>query len=1049
MSPESTSAAPLTGLVRAAIDRPVTLAMAVAGVLVLGGVALTRLPLEFQPTFSSSNISVQVPFRSSSPEEIERAIVRPLEDSFGTLNGLETLSATATSDAAQLRLSFLDGTDMDLATVEVRDRIDRARQRLPDDIDRITIRRFQSTDIPVLRFQVSSDGSQEALFDFAENTLRRRLERLDGVALVEMRGLRTPRVEIDLDPDRLAAHGLDARSLGEALRRDQRNLSAGDLREGGRKLLVRALGELDTVDAIRRLPVGDGTVRLSDVATVTFTLPEQEEFSYLNGVEALTVQVYKASTANLLAVAGAARAELDAVLASPAGEPFAAHIYHDSSQDVEKGLAQLRNTGLFGGVLAIFTILLFLRRWRPTLLVAIAVPVSVIATFVLMFVLRQSGALPDLTLNVVSLAGLMLALGMLVDNSVVVIESIFRHRNDLGQDARTAALVGTAEVALPIVASTATTLCVFLPLTFLTEGGRLARYFQNIASTLSIVIAASLVVALTVVPAVARRILVRQEVRPERSTGATDLYVRTLAFTLRHRALFLVLVVALLGGSIYLMSTVERSFSARTEERQITLLIDTPRQYTEAETRALYEGLYERIDTRRQELDIADISYTFDTGTGRSGGGWSRDRRIEMYLVDEAVATQTTAEARNRLRGMLPEIPGVGLRISQGRGQGSVSGVEVELTGDNPEVLARMSQRIADRLATLPRIRDVDTSLDSGDEEIHLQVDRERANAAGLSTLAVASTVSGALSDRPVAFMKTADREVDLVLRYREDRRETLQQLQGFPVGDLPLSAYANFETVPGPRSIQREDRRSQVTITANTLSARDAFAASRAVSEVMSATPMPPGTAWSFGRWSRFEREDRESGNFALVMALVLVYLLMAALFESFVQPLTILFSVPFALIGVALLMRLTQTPWDNMTTLGLVILLGVVVNNAIVLIDHINGLRAAGLSRDKAILAGGRHRLRPIAITAVTTLVGLLPMVAPILAPAWFGPLEGRAATWAPIGLVIFGGLTTSTFLTLMIIPTIYSLIDDFVLFAGRVLRAARGRPVSLAKE
>ncbi|MEM7048533.1 MAG: efflux RND transporter permease subunit [Acidobacteriota bacterium] len=1030
--------APLASLVRAAIDRPVTLAMAVAGILVLGVVALTRLPLEFLPSFSSSNISVQVPYRSASPAEIERTIVRPLEDSFGTLNGLERLTATAAADSAQVRLSFLDGTDMDLATVEVRDRIDRARQYLPTDIDRITIRRFQSSDLPVLRLQLSSSGPLEELFDFAENVLQRRLERLDGVAQVRLDGLRTPRVEIDLDPARLAAHGLDVRDLREALQRDNRNLSVGEVRQGGRKLLVRALGEVATVDQIRRLPVGADGLRLADVASIEYKLPKQESFTYLNGVEALKVQVYKASTANLLEVADAVRRELDAVLALPAAEGYSARIYRDSSRDVRQGLGQLRNSGLFGGVLAILAILLFLRRPRPTLLVAVAIPVSVVASFVLIFLLRQSG-LSEITLNVVSLAGLMLALGMLVDNSVVVIESIFRHRNDLGRDAESAALEGTSEVALPILASTATTLCVFLPLAFLTGSGRLALYFQHIATTLAIVIASSLVVALTVVPAVAARLFAGQSARPSREIGLSGLYLRLLAFTLRHRAAFLAVAVILLAGSIHLLSSIDRSFSARSEERQITVLVDTPRQFSEAQTRALYGELYDLFESHREELEIADISHSFDRGTGRSRGGWGRDRRFEIYLVDEAAGGQSTAEVRNRLRAQLPRYPGVGLRISQGRGRGSVAGVEVELSGDDPVQLARISENLANRLAQVPRIRDVDTSLDSGDEEIHLAVSRPRTTASGLSTLAVASTVASALSDRPVSRIKSDDREIDLVLRYREDRRETLDQLKSFPLAGLPLATYADFETLPGPRSIQREDRRSQVTVTANTLSSRDSFTATREVAALMAATPLPPGVSWSFGRWNRLEAQDRESSDFAIFLALVMVYLLMAALFESFVQPLVILVSVPFALLGVALALRYADQPWDTMTSLGLIILLGVVVNNAIVLIDHINGLRRAGLSRQEAILQGGRHRLRPILITAITTLVGLLPMVAPLLFPAWFGPLEGRAATWAPIGLVIFGGLTTSTFLTLLIIPTVYSLIDDLTAFARRVADAA----------
>jgi HAE1 family hydrophobic/amphiphilic exporter-1 len=313
---------------------------------------------------------------------------------------------------------------------------------------------------------------------------------------------------------------------------------------------------------------------------------------------------------------------------------------------------------------------------------------------------------------------------------------------------------------------------------------------------------------------------------------------------------------------------------------------------------------------------------------------------------------------------------------------------------------------------------------------------------AGLSTQAVAYTVNNALSSRAIGQFKTSDREVDLVMQYREEDRETLEQLKNVPiyVGQtaLPLGALADFEFVAGPKSIERENHRAKLTVTANTTSQSASFGALQRVTEIMESLPTPPGYEWSFGRWNRYQRQDQNAGLFALLFALPLVYMLLAALFESFAQPFTIMISVPFAFIGVGLVMKLFDQVWDSMTMIGVIILVGVVVNNAIVLINHVNFLRQRGLARNEAIIQGGQHRLRPILITAVTTILGMAPLIAPIVLPQWFGPLEGRAATWAPIGLVIVGGLTTSTFLTLMIIPTIYSLIDDLTAFVSRVARA-----------
>ncbi|TNF84287.1 MAG: efflux RND transporter permease subunit [Acidobacteria bacterium] len=1029
-------------LVRFAVERRVTMGMVVAGILVLGWLSLTRMPLEFLPAFSSSNITVRAPYRSSSPEEVERLLVRPLEDSLGTINGIDTMSASAAADGARVRISFIDGTDMDMAAMEVRDRIDRVRHLLPSDLERVTIRRFQTTDIPVLRFDISADWPQERLYDFAENILLRRLERLDGVAQVDIDGLRIPELQVNLDPARLQAHSVDVRQLVTLLRNNNVNVSGGEIREGSRKLLVRNVGEFSSPEEIRALPLNSRGLRLGDVAEVAYTFPQQEDFNYLNGVESLTVRVNKTSSANVLAVVKPVKAELEAIRELPEAAGFDYHIFADASRDVRKGLGQLRDAGLLGGLLAILAMYLFLRRFRTTALVALAIPISVVSTFVLLYFLRQLANL-DITLNVVSLAGLMLALGMLVDNSVVVIESIFRHRNELGESSYVSALHGASEVALPIVASTATTICVFLPLIFLGGGGRFELYMLNIGVTVCIVMVASLLVALTVVPMAAVTLLKTQDARPNGwIDGLKRLYGGVLELTLRHRFLFVLSILAMFAGVIHLFGTIERSFSMRSLERQVIVKVDTPRQYSLAQTQELFEELYTLFDSRRDELDIADISYNYDRGTGRSRASWRRTRQFDLYLEDEEESDLTTAEVRDRLREILPVRAGVGLRISTSRGRHGSSGVEVELMGTDPVVLELLGQQVAAGLAGLPVIRDVDTSLESGDEEIHVQVQRERAMQTGLSSRAVAFTVNNALSSRAVSHFKTGEREVELMVQYREQDRETLDQLKNVPVfaggTRVPLGALAEFAVVQGPRTIERENHLAKVTVSANTSSPTASFGAMQMIGGMMNQIAMPPGYEWSFGRWNRHMQRDQDSGLFALLFALPLVYMLMAALFESFTQPFTIMFSVPFALLGVGVVMKLAGQPWETMTMIGLIILLGVVVNNAIVLIDHINYLRQTGLDRREAIIRGGQHRLRPILITAVTTILGLTPMIAPFLFPQWFGPVEGRSATWAPMGLVIVGGLTTSTFLTLLIIPTIYSLIDDFTLFVKRVARA-----------
>ena len=1036
-------------IIRFAVERRVTMAMTVLGVLVLGWLSLNRLPLEFLPAFSSSNISVDAPYPSSSPAETERLIVRPLEDSLSTINGIETLTALATASSGSVNLRFVDDTDMDLAAVDVRDRIDRVRYRLPNDLERVRIRRFQSSDRPVLRFQISANWPRERLYRFTEDIIVRRLQRLEGVADVQVRGIETREVQINLIPDRMASLGIDVRDVSSVIRSNHQAVSAGTVRDGSRSFLVRVDGKLANLDEVRALPLGAG-LRLGDVATVEMAYPEQDDWDFLNGEEALNVQLYKASTANLLAMIDGAKEEIESILELPGAAGININIYRDDSDDVRNGLQELRNTGLLGGALAVLFMYLFLRRFRSTLLVAIAIPVSVVVTFVFMYLSRQAGW-TDLTLNIMSLMGLMLSIGMLVDNSIVVIESIFRHHEDLGEDARTATLFGASEVALPIAASTLTTVCVFLPMIFLSSGGRFAMFMSNIGLTVVVVMIASLLVALTVVPMVAARLLGGERAHVGRLWDRfSAAYARSLGFMLRHRLAFAALVVLALIGSWNLYQHIERSYSMGSFERQITLLVDTPKSYSVEQKRALYDDVYALFDARREELEIADITHSFRRGSGRSRGH-SRDNRFNIYLVDEEQSRLDTAAIRDQVQNLLPTRAGVTFTISRSRRghSGSGSGVELQIRGDHFEILELFSQRAVAALAAMPGIRDADSSLESGDPEILVRPDRERILSAGLSSQAVGQSVSSALSSRAVSYFEVEDRELDMVVQHREQDRQTLDQLKKLPIafGDtkLTIGAVADFDAAPGARAIERIDRQSTLTVTADTTTGTPAFMAQRMAQQTVQSLGLPAGYEIVEGEdWMRGEQDAGEA-LFLLLFALVLIYMVMAALFESFAQPFTIMFSVPFAFIGVGLIMTVTGQARSSSSDMGLVILAGIVVNNAIVLVDQINRLRKQGLPRDEAIVLGGRHRLRPILMTAITTVLGLSPMVAGYFLPSIFGAPDGRAAFWAPVGLVILGGLTTSTFLTVMVIPTVYSLIDDLTIFVSRIAATVLLGPAS----
>ena len=1033
-----------------AVERRVTMTMAVIGIFVLGYLSLMRLPLEFMPSFSSNSMWIRAPYDSSSPEEVEREIVRPLEDILGTINGVDTLTANASANEGSVSITFKDDVDMDLAAVEVRDRIDRVRHLLPDDLRHIRIRRWQSTDMPVYRFHLSADWGKDRLYDFTEHVIQRRLERLEGVASVEVWGIRKRELQVQLHPARMQAAGVDSRDVNSVLRNNHINVSGGYIKEGPRKLTVRSVGEFQTVEEIEKLPIGTRGVRgirIRDIADVAYTYPRQESFNFLNDKEAVTLSVFKSSTANLLDVVDAAKAELARIEAMPQAAGLSTRVLHDVSVDVRQGLGQLRNAGLLGGLLAVVFLFLFLRKVRTTALVALAIPISIVLTFVILYFLRELGVVTT-TINVVSLMGLMLAVGMLVDNSVVVIESISRHLTDLGEDAKTAALRGTSAVAMPIIASTLTTMCVFIPMIFLanTSGGFM-RFMLDIGITICIVMVSSLLVALTVVPMVAAVLLRGETTNESKLTVALSAgYGHVIGFTLKHRFVFFVGILGMLYGSYKLLGTIERTFTPRTMERQISINVDTPRSYSLEQTQALYAEVTSLLNEHRVELDISDVVYRYSRTGGRSRGGFRGRRRFDIYLVNEEQSKRSVREVRDEIRELLPAKAGVDFKIAQSTGHGGRGGgfgINLDLKGDDMAVLELVAERVVATLEGTSWARDVDSSLDSGTDEIHVSVDRERALQSGLSTQAVAFAISNALSSRPIGRIAADDREVDIVVQFREEDRSTLDQLKKMPImasdARLPIGAMAAFEVEQGRRRIERENKRPKLSITANTNTAGASFRMMGQVTEIMNGISLPPSYEWGFGRSWRHAQQDWSSALFAFIFALGLIYLIMSALFESFVQPFTIMFSIPFAFIGVGIVLKLTSQPLDNMANMGLIILVGVVVNNAIVLIAHINHLRWQGMLRDEAIVVGGRHRLRPILMTAMTTVLGLLPMVAPLIFPGVLGTTEGRAGNWAPVGLVILAGLTTSTFLTLVIIPTIYSLVDDCTRFAGKIVRAA----------
>ena len=1021
----------MTSFAEFSVRRPLGVILVIAAICLFGFFAIGQLPLLFLPEIESPGLSVVAPFPNSSPEEVERRVASPLEGAIAGMSGVESVSSTSSASSARVRAQFVVGTDMDLAAAEIRDRIDRIRGNLPDGVGRIRVSNFSTSDIPILQLSVSMDGSRAELERLTEDLIVPRLLRLEGVADVQVRGLQEEQVMIDLDPEAMASLGVTVDELTRSLRVNNVDLAGGYLIDGGRRYFVRSVGSFTVLEEIASLPIAGTGVRIGDVGVVRRGVGDQDSVQRLNLAEAVTVRVFKGSDANVVSVVRAARGQLAEI---EAAEPrLATFVFFDQSEEITTSLNNLRNSGLIGAGLAVLVLFAFLLRVRATLVVAIAIPISIIATFTVVYLMRRVGGL-NFSLNVISLSGLMLAVGMLVDNSVVVLENIYRYR-ERGLAPRAAAIRGAGEVTTPVVAATVTSIIVFVPVLF-NSTSTFGRFMGDFATTLVAAMIASLVISLSLIPVVSSRFLVAGGGGRHRFMDAiAAVYRSVLRWTLHHRLITVAGMLVVLAGGIYLLTKIEREFTPPTPARRMSIAVTAENGVTFDETREVFDAFERDLLARTEELEIDAVSANF---SARSGN-------VTVYFRDDASTERSTAELTNEIRAMMPQLPGYSFSVGRrwGRGGGGALGVSVDITGPNTDVLALFAEDIGARLGALPGVNDVSTNLESGDEQLQVRVNRDRATAANLTPTAVGQLLSSNLSESNAGSFAAGDDELPIRVRVTEAARVDLSGLAQLPVDQaadaVPLGALATFERQPGPRSIQRDGGSEIVSVTANT-DMRGMFRLRGQIQGMLAQQQLPPGYTAEVGQnFRRFQQSEQQS-MFALFLAAAFIYLVMAALFESFVHPITILTSLPFSLLGVAVLFYLTDTTLNTNSWLGIMVLAGVVVNNGIILIDHINRLRAGGMARTEAIITGGRDRLRPILITACTTILGLFPLVAPLVAPGVFGPVEGRAGIWGPIGLAVVGGLTTSTFMTLVVMPTIYALLDDLAEYLRRVVRAMR---------
>ena len=1024
-----------------AVRRPVTIAMLVLGIILIGAVSLGKLAIDLYPELNFPIAAVTASYPGAGPEEIENQVTRPLEEIMGTVNNVESIMSVSSPGSSMVLMMFNWGTDINFATLQMREKVDLIKAGLPDDVGTPTVLKMDPTTMPIMQAGVSGSRDLASLQQITEDLIKNRLERIEGVASVAITGGLVSEVEIKADPVKLNSYGLSINQVIQTLQGENMNLSSGEIEDGKEKLLVRTVGEIKQIEDFEQIIIssaGGAQVKLKDIAQVKFTHQEPTQYTRVNQKPSLSINILKQTGSNIVQVADKVNQEIANLQKElPAGMKI--DIVVDQSQYIKDSISQMARNTVSGGVLAVLVLLVFLRNIRSTLIIGLAIPFSVISTFIMVY-------FAGITLNVMSLGGLALGVGMMVDSAIVILENIFRYRQ-LGHGYIDAAIKGSSEVGSAVMASTLTTVAVFLPIVFVE--GLASELFKQLALTVTFSLLASLFVALTLIPMLSSKLLkVNPQEEAQRKTplakaanmvqgalGALDeKYRRLLSWALQHRKTVVIGVTAALIGSFALIPLIGMEFMPQVDSGDISVSVELPKGAVLEDTARIATEVEEMV---KQTKEVKTI-FTSIGGTGQMMGGSSGAvSQMQVKVGSRTERERSTDEIMEDLRNRLKTVTGAKVTVSGGAQQEMAGGspIDIAIKGKDLAVLKDLSRQAVQVVSGISGTREVESSLEESRPEIQLLVDRQRAGQLGLTSSQVASSVRTAISGTTTSMYRVGGKEYDIRVKNGENN-PTLMELEGLTIatptgGRVPLREVAEIARVNGPSSINREDQSRVVNITANVVG-RDLGSVTTELKQAMDKVRLPGGYSIEYGGQNQEMMESFESLGLALLLSIILVYMVMAAQFESLMHPFVIMFSIPTTFIGVVCGLAVTGRSLSVPAFIGVIMLMGIVVNNAIVLVDYINTLRRRGAAREEAIVQAGPTRLRPILMTTLTTVLGLVPLA--------LGIGEGAEAQ-APMATVVVGGLTMSTLFTLVFVPVVYTIMDD----AGQWFRKKRGRAES----
>ena len=1012
------------------VNKRVTIFIITVLIIIMGGISFFRLGLEIFPDMDYPVISIVTTYYGASPQDIEETITETIETAIASVKNIKTIKSESLENASLIMVEFNWGTNLDFAAQDLRDVIDQITDYLPDDVSRPLVMKFNLSQMPILMYGVTGAENTFELRKILEDEISTKLKHLKGVGTVMIYGGDELEKQIIVDKEKIEQYNISIDDIVQIVAAGNLNMSAGHIQQRKDEFLLRTMAQYKSIEEIENLPIKlsntGKTIYLKDVASVQDGFKERRNRFRTNKIPTAMIIVAKESGANTLTVTDRVKKEV-VLMEEEFKDDLEFYMVMDMGLPISRITSGAVSNLIVGGILAIAIMFLFLRNWRPTLAISLAIPISVVATFIPIY-------LANFTLNIMTLGGLALGVGMLVDNSIVVIENIYRHL-EMGKTKFQAAKVGASEVAMAITASTLTTIAVFFPMIF--AEGMTGILVRGLALTVAFSLAASLFVSLTIVPVIASILFRKAKDRPQvdRSEsffeGIKNRYKKILIWGLAHKAKTLIIV-----GMLFLLTLLIPIFGIiGTEfmpERDIPFMVlnvkmptGTPLDESDAVIKQIEDVFLETegvMNVMAMVGPMSDAQALADPTNPQE----VNESQVFVRLHEQSDRDVTYKEIQEQVRSKLPNVEGAEINFMSSEemmGGGGAKPIEVSIYGKDLDKLKELSLLIEKRMNKVEHVTDVVNSMKQGKPEYHIVIDKDKAFKYGLTAAQIASTIKTSSLGTLCGIFRKGGEEINITVRLEEEKRNSFEDIMHFsvisPMGfSVPLNQIAHLEPAEGPRKITHEKQSRKVLISASVTGTNDMGGTVKNIQAAIADIEenLPSGYYLDFGGAYEDMQEAFVTLGLALLLAIILVYSVMASQFESLRQPFIVMFTMPLAVIGVMLILGITGTTLSVVSFVGGIILAGIVVNNGIVLIDHINQLRMSGMVKYEAILQGGMDRLRPVLITALTTIGGMLPMA--------ISSGEGSELK-SPMALTVIGGLISATFLTLIVIPIIYSVV------------------------